>query len=172
MSVPWTRVERLRTDHHIDSFDCGRRDITSWLLDSALEQDRRGAVTTWVCLKDDKVIGYYALTMTTITVPSDMSNTRRRKWNVGADDHAPAHLIAKLGLDTRFQRAGHGAELLHLALSTCLAASDLVSCNLVCVDAADDRLIGFYEKAGFHRLADRRLIVTSNALRKRFGHQS
>lgn len=44
-------------------------------------------------------------------------------------------------------------------------ASDQVACKLIAVDALDEELGGFYEKAGFVRLGATRLLFTVKAAR-------
>lgn len=165
-TVPWVRVERLSESHDREAFSCGRESIDRWFREDASDQDRQGNVATWACVDaEGAVCGFFACRTHVISVPPSLSNTRRRRWGVNEEGLAPALLIAKLGLDRAHHGRGIGAELLSEALRVCVDASDQVACKLIAVDAFDEELVGFYEKAGFVRLGTTRLLFTVKAAR-------
>jgi hypothetical protein len=53
------RVEKLRADHSIESFDCGREKLNRYLLRYSWQNQQAGAAPTYVGLAGDVVIGYY-----------------------------------------------------------------------------------------------------------------
>jgi ribosomal protein S18 acetylase RimI-like enzyme len=62
-------------------------------------------------------------------------------------------LIARLAIDKRYAKQGHGEWLLIDALNRLLQASETVAFPVVIVDAKDGA-IGFYEKFGFTPFLD------------------
>ncbi len=71
-----------------------------------------------------------------------------------------------MGLDAALQGAGAGRVLLREALTVAEQAHRTVPVQLVAVDALDDELVGFYEKAGFRRVSpsERRLLIPMSAV--------
>jgi hypothetical protein len=61
------RVEKLRTDHSTESFDCGREELNRCLLRYAWQNQQAGAAQTYVGLAGDAVIGYYTLAVGHVT---------------------------------------------------------------------------------------------------------
>jgi hypothetical protein len=57
------RVEKLRADHAIESFDCGREELNRYLPRYAWQNQQAGAAQTYIGLAGDAVIGYYPLTV-------------------------------------------------------------------------------------------------------------
>jgi len=61
------RVEKLRADHSIESFDCGREELNRYFLRYAWQNQQAGASQTYVGLAEDAVIGYYTLAVGQVT---------------------------------------------------------------------------------------------------------
>jgi hypothetical protein len=61
------RVEKLRSDHTIESFDCGREELNRYLLRYAWTNQQAGAARTYVGLVGDTVVGYYTLAVGQVT---------------------------------------------------------------------------------------------------------
>ena len=55
------RVEKLRADHSIESFDCRREELNRYLLRYAWQNQQAGAAQTYVGLAGDSIIGYHTL---------------------------------------------------------------------------------------------------------------
>ena len=55
------RVEKLRADHSIESFDCSREELNRYLLRYAWQNQQAGAAQTYIGLVGDAVIGDYTL---------------------------------------------------------------------------------------------------------------
>ena len=55
------RVEKLRPDHMIEGFDCGREGLNRYLLRHAWANQQAGAAQTYVGLVGDSVAGYHTL---------------------------------------------------------------------------------------------------------------
>lgn len=164
---PWKRVEPLGEHHDKTAFSCGQVAIDHWLHDEALNQQRQGNISVWVCVgEQDRLCAFFASRVHVLSVPTSLSSTRRKYWGVNERGFAPAFMIAKLGLDRALQGRGYGKVLLHEALRKCVEAADRAACKLIVVDALDDRLVSFYENQGFVPIEGRRLILSVKAVRK------
>lgn len=53
------RVGKLRREHEIAEFDCGREALNRFLLRYALQNQQAGASQTYVALAEGQVVGYY-----------------------------------------------------------------------------------------------------------------
>lgn len=58
--------------------------------------------------------------------------------------------IARLAVDSRFEKRGIGTHLLYAAIGKALSISDSVGCRFVLVDSKKES-INFYEKFGFKK---------------------
>jgi hypothetical protein len=55
------RVEKLRLDHKLEGFDCGREELNRYLLRYAWSNQQAGGAQTYVGLVVDAVVGYHML---------------------------------------------------------------------------------------------------------------
>jgi hypothetical protein len=60
-------VEKLRPEHAIESFDCGREELNRYLLRFAWPNQQAAAAQTYVGLVGDAVVGYYTLAVGQVT---------------------------------------------------------------------------------------------------------
>ena len=71
---PERHVEKLRPDHPIEGFDCGREELNRYLLRYAWANQQAGAAQTYLGLVGDSVIGYHTLAVGQVSreeAPSD-----------------------------------------------------------------------------------------------------
>lgn len=54
-------VEKLKREHNLSRFDCGNPVLTSWLQKFAWTNQQADSARTYVALRENLVIGYYAL---------------------------------------------------------------------------------------------------------------
>jgi GNAT superfamily N-acetyltransferase len=100
---------------------------------------------TFVITRDDRVVGYFSLTMGSVLRADAPAKLVRGlpAYPVGMV------LLARLAVDRRDQGKGRGALLLSEALRKAVAAGEAVAARLVVVDAIDDDAVRFYERFGF-----------------------
>jgi GNAT superfamily N-acetyltransferase len=100
---------------------------------------------TFVITRDDRVVGYFSLTMGSVLRADAPAKLVRGlpAYPVGMV------LLARLAVDRRDQGKGSGALLLSEALRKAVAAGEAVAARLVVVDAIDDDAVRFYERFGF-----------------------
>jgi GNAT superfamily N-acetyltransferase len=139
------RIEKLRRDHAVDVFDCGREELNRFLHQHALQNQHGGGSQTYVGLVDQTVVGYYALAVG--SVEQEEAPERVKK---GLAKHSiPIMLLARLAVDRHWYKRGIGAGLLKDATLRTLQAADIAGIRALVVHAKDDEAKGFYQHFNF-----------------------
>ena len=60
-------IEKLRREHLLDSFDCGKEDLNRLLKRQAWNSPQAHSAQTYVLVKDLRVLGYYSLAAGAVT---------------------------------------------------------------------------------------------------------
>ena len=135
----------LSVRHNTDSFNCTTHDLNDFLKNDALENQEQMVSRTYVCFYEKQLVGFYTLTTDIIEVKHVEEPHR---WDGYKHKRYPAIKLARLSVDSRFERKGVGRLLLSAAVSIALNVSKYVGCRYMTVDAKQEA-IGFYEKYGF-----------------------
>lgn len=115
------RVEKLRRDHPIDGFDCGREELNRYLLRYAWQNQQAGAAQTYVGVAGEVIAGYYALAVSQVTLEDAPDRLKK-----GLAKHpVPLVLLARLAIDRRWQGQGVGKALLRDAMQRTLEAAEI-----------------------------------------------
>jgi GNAT superfamily N-acetyltransferase len=139
------RVEKLRADHPIEGFDCGREELNRYLLRYAWANQQAGAAQTYVGLVGDAVVGYYTLAVGQVT----REEAPERLTKGLARHPVPIMLLARLAVSSSAQNQGSGKGLLRDAMQRTLQAADIAGIRALAVHAKDDDARRFYEKFDF-----------------------
>lgn len=138
-------IEKLRRDHVLDGFDCGKEELNGFLKRQAWNNQQANSAQTYVLAKELVVSGYYSLAAGSIT--HDAASERVRK---GLARHPiPVILLARLAVDVSLQGKGVGPALLKDALRRAASAADTIGARAVLVHAKDDNAAGFYKHFHF-----------------------
>lgn len=162
--APSTRafaVERLRKEHHRESFDCGNAELNAYLRIQARQEMERGVAVVYVLVPEDtpkEVAGFYSLSATSVKL-TDWPEAVRKK--LPRYPLIPATLIGRLAVSASHRGHHLGERLLCDALARSLNASAAVGSTAVVVDAKDAEVVAFYTRYGFRPFADqpRRLFL-------------
>lgn len=139
------RIEKLKREHLLDSFDCGKEDLNRFLKRQAWNSQQAHSAQTYVLAKELAVFGYYSLAASSVT--HDEAPGRVKK---GLARHPiPVILLARLAVDVALQGKGIGPALLKDALLRAASAADTIGARAVLVHAKDDNARGFYEHFNF-----------------------
>jgi GNAT superfamily N-acetyltransferase len=149
---PLRAVVPLADHHHLEDFNSGSTALDRWLRQSAPTAAAAGTAATYVLCRGERVIGYYALAMGSVSHAGAPSRLRR-----GMPDPVPVVLVARLALHSNEQGKALGGHLLVDALRRCLRGGREFGARAVVVDAIDDQAAAFYRHLDFHPLEDRRL---------------
>jgi len=139
------RIEKLRSDHTIAGFDCGREELNRFLGRFALVNQQAGAVQTYVALAAETVVGYYSLAVGEVAY----DNAPGRLSKGLARYPVPIMLLARLAVSTAWQGRGLGAGLLKDAMRRAIQAADIAGIRAFAVHAKDEPALRFYEHFGF-----------------------
>jgi len=139
------RIEKLRRDHHIEGFDCGKEPLNRFLIRFALQSQLANSAQTYLALSADEVVGYYTLTFGDVAY--DDAPERLRK---GVARHPiPLMILARLAVASAWAGKRIGSGLLKDALARTLAAADIAGLRAFAVHAKDDEARTFYEHFNF-----------------------
>lgn len=138
-------IEKLRRDHVLGSFDCGKEDLNRFLKRQAWSNQQANSAQTYVLAKDLRVSGYYSLAAGAVT--HDEATERVRK---GLARHpVPVILLARLAVDVTMHGRGIGSALLKDALVRTAQAADTIGARALLVHAKDDNAKAFYQRFDF-----------------------
>lgn len=144
MNAP-RRVEKLRPDHPLEEFDCGRDELNRYLLRYAWSNQQAGAAQTYIGLAGDTIVGYH-----TLAVGHVMREDAPERLTKGLARHpVPVMLLARLAVDRRWQGQGIGKALLRDAMQRTLRAADIAGIRALAVHAKDAEARAFYQKFDF-----------------------
>ena len=139
------RVEKLRRDHAVEGFDCGRAQLNEYLLRYAWQNQQAGAAQTYVGVVGDAIVGFHTLAVGQVT----FDDAPQRLTKGLARHPVPIVLLARLAVDRRWQKQGVGKALLKDAMLRTLQAADIAGVRALAVHAKDDEARRFYEHFDF-----------------------
>ena len=138
-------IEKLRREHLLDSFDCGKEDLNRFLKRQAWNSQQAHSAQTYVLVKDLRVLGYYSLAAGSVTHEDATERVRK-----GLARHPiPVILLARLAVDASVHGQGLGSALLKDALLRTAQAADTIGARALLVHAKDDGAKAFYEHFTF-----------------------
>ena len=138
-------IEKLRREHLLEGFECGKEDLNRFLKRQAWNNQQANSAQTYVLAKDLRVFGYYSLAAGSVT--HDQATERVKK---GLARHAiPVILLARLAVDASLHGKGLGAALLKDALRRTAHAADTIGARALLVHAKDDSAKAFYQHFTF-----------------------
>ena len=138
-------IEKLRREHVLESFDCGKEELNDFIKRRAWNNQQANSAQTYVQARDLVVSGYYSLAAGAVT---HEAATERVKKGL-ARHPIPVILLARLGVDRSLQGRGVGPALLKDALLRAAGAADTIGARAVLVHAKDNAAKGFYEHFDF-----------------------
>ncbi len=139
------RIEKLRRDHPVDSFTCGRDELDRFLIRYALGNQQANASQTYIGLHGQEVIGFYSLVVGEVA----FSDAPERLTKGLARHPVPVMLLARLAVSTTWQGRKIGSGLLKDAMLRTLQAADIGGIRAFAIHAKDTPAKQFYERFGF-----------------------
>jgi predicted N-acetyltransferase YhbS len=111
----------------------------------ALANQASGASRTFVVSEEEtKVVGYYALAASAVSVSEAVGRFRRNM-----PDPIPVIVLARLAVAVRHQGQGLGRALFQDAARRVVAASDTIGVRGIIVHAISEDAATFYRRLGF-----------------------
>ena len=142
---PGLRIEKLRRDHAVEGFDCGKDALNRFLERHALQSQQAGATTTYLALRGDEVVGFYSLAVGQV----EYVDAPERLVKGLARHPVPVMVLARMAVASGFQGMKLGAGLLKDAMLRTLQASEIAGLRAFVVHAKDDEARAFYERFDF-----------------------
>ena len=139
------RIEKLRRDHPVDGFSCGREELDRFLIRYAFGNQQANASQTWLGLHDAAVIGFCSLVVGEVAY----GDAPERLTKGLARHPVPIMLLARLAVHTGWQGRGIGAGLLKDAMRRTLQAAEIGGIRAFAVHAKDAPARRFYEHFDF-----------------------
>lgn len=138
-------IEKLRRDHDIETFDCGKGPLNRFLKRFALQSEQANASRTYLGLKDGLPVGYYTLVFGQVEFEDAPERLKR-----GVARHpVPVMILARLAVDLSQQGRGVGAGLLKDAMLRTSQAAGIAGLRAMLVHAKDEEAQRLYEHFGF-----------------------
>lgn len=131
--------------HDVSEFSCGTEPIDIWLKKHSLNAMRVNTGRTYVAVVNDKVAGYYAIAAGSL-LRSDLPSTLRFEI---PNHPVPLVLLARVGVDRKYQREGLGTVLVLDAIRKALMVGENVGVFCVATNAKDEMAKSFYQSMGF-----------------------
>lgn len=138
-------IEKLRPDHRLDGFDCGKDPLNRFLSRFAWSSQQAGASQTYLACADGSVAGFYTLVVGSVT----HEDAPDRLTKGMARHPIPLMLLARLAIATEWQGNGLGSGLLKDAMLRTLQAADIAGIRALAAHAKDDAARAFYERYDF-----------------------
>jgi GNAT superfamily N-acetyltransferase len=139
------RIEKLQRSHDVELFDCGQKDLNSFLVRYALLNQQASASQTYVALAGDEVIGYYTLVFGQI----EYSDAPERLTKGLARHPIPIMLLARLAVSLSWRSKGVGKGLLKDAVLRTFQVAEIAGLRALATHAKDDDARSFYGHFNF-----------------------
>ena len=138
-------VEKLRADHELTTFDCGKEELNRFLQRFALANQQANSTQTYVACRDKVVVGYYSLAVGAVAHAAATERVRKAMPRYPIS----VMILARLAVDARQAGQGLGKALLKDALLRTAQAADIAGIRALLVHAKDNDAKAFYEHFNF-----------------------
>jgi predicted N-acetyltransferase YhbS len=122
----------------------GVESLDRWLKQRAIKNQTTGASRTFVACDDRRVLAYYALASSAVTVGAASGRFRRNM-----PDPIPVVVLGRLAVDHSSQGHGVGRALVRDAGLRGIQAADIIGIRGMIVHALSAEAKAFYERVGF-----------------------
>jgi predicted N-acetyltransferase YhbS len=137
--------EALGPQHDLEGFDCGKPTLDDWLLRHARQAQGSGSARTFVVADDDRVIGYFSLTVGQINVLDAPDRIRKGMGQYPI----PVVILARLAVSQAEQGRGVGIGLLQDAIRRTLLIAEQAGIRALLTHPIDTDAARFYARFGF-----------------------
>ncbi|GAU09733.1 GNAT family N-acetyltransferase [Desulfoplanes formicivorans] len=145
MTIAYEPVRKLSASDNVNGFDCGQTALNLFLQRHALVNQKANSAQTYVCCRENVVVGYYSLAVGSVV--HEVAPPRVLK---GLARHpVPVMILARLAVDTDHQRLGLGRALLKDALLRTVQAADIAGIRALLVHAKDESARKWYASWDF-----------------------
>jgi hypothetical protein len=144
--MPLSAPQALDARHVLEGFDCGKTSLNDWLLRHARQAHASGSAKTYVVVKDQRLAGYYSLTVGQIDT---LEAPDRVHKGMGAYP-IPVVILARLAISAQDHGRGIGIGMLQDAIRRTVAIAEQAGVRaLLAPPPLDDDAAHFYLRFGF-----------------------
>jgi GNAT superfamily N-acetyltransferase len=137
--------EPLGAQHRLEGFDCGQPALNDWLLRHARQAQGSGSAKTFVVVNDDRVSGYFSLTVGQVDT---LEAPERIRQGMGQYP-LPVVILARLAVSLQDQGRGIGVGLLQDAIRRTLLIAEQAGIRAMLTHPIDEQAAQFYTRFGF-----------------------
>ena len=137
--------EVLNKEHILKTFSCGNPSLDEWLILYARQSHTSGSARTFVVTEENKVVGYYSLTVGQI---EPIGAPARIQKGMGRYP-IPVIILARFAVAKDHQGLGIGRGLLQDAVRRALVIADQAGIRAVLTHPIDENAANFYRRFGF-----------------------
>lgn len=137
--------ESLGAQHRLDGFDCGKLALNDWLMRHARQSQGSGSAKTFVVLDEDRLVGYFSLTVGQIDVVDAPERIAKGMGNYPV----PVVILARLAVSTQDQGRGIGFGLLQDAIRRTMLIAEQAGIRAMLTHPIDDEASNFNTRFGF-----------------------
>ena len=137
--------EPLGPQHRVEGFDCGKPALNDWLLRHARQAQGSGSAKTFVVVDDDRVAGYFSLTVGQIDTLDAPERIRKGMGQYPL----PVVILARLAVSTTDQGRGIGVGLLQEAIRRTMLIAEHAGIRAMLTHPIDEDATRFYTRFGF-----------------------
>ncbi len=137
--------EPLGLQHRFESFDCGKPALNDWLLRHARQAQGSGSAKTFVVADDDRVAGYFSLTVGQVDT---LDAPERIRQGMGQYP-VPVVILARLAVSQQDQGRGIGFGLLQNAICRTMLIAEQAGIRAMLTHPIDAEAARFYIQFGF-----------------------
>lgn len=149
--------EPLVPGHQLENFDCGKPLLNEWLLRHARQAQASGSARTFVVTDDDRVSGYFSLTVGHIDTLDAPERVRKGMGQYPL----PVVILARLAVCTQDHGRGIGFGLLQDAIRRTFLIAEQAGIRAMLTHPIDEEAARFYTRFGFSAspLRERQLLL-------------
>jgi predicted N-acetyltransferase YhbS len=137
--------QALDVGHRVESFDCGKPVLNEWLARHARQAQASGSAKTFVVTDDDRVVGYFSLT---VGQGDALEAPERIRKGMGHYP-IPVVILARLAVSIQDQGRGIGRGLLQDAVRRTLGIAEQAGIRALLTHPIDEEAAGCYRRFGF-----------------------
>lgn len=143
--MPLSLPHALDASHVLEGFDCGKTSLNDWLLRHARQAQASGSAKTYVVAEDQRLVGYYSLTVGQIDTLAAPDRIRK---GMGAYP-IPVVILARLAVAIQDHGRGIGVGMLQDAIRRTMAIAEQAGVRALLTHPLDDDAARFYLRFGF-----------------------
>lgn len=137
--------DSLEARHRLESFDCGKPALNEWLLRHARQAQGSGSAKTFVVADDDRVVGYFSLTVGQVDTLEAPERIRKGMGQYPI----PVVILARLAVSIQDQGKGIGFGMLRDAIRRTLLIAEQAGIRAMLTHPLDEEASSFYTRFGF-----------------------